>query len=540
MARIVALLAFLSIPVSAFADGTPYTKALIRCTVATGPDNSVFAVTGQTFAGEVTFQFYFRSPSGDWLKGPFFRGNALAFVSHAGEYYLLAPNHANIYRVEPAPPPAAEGTAPAASEAPAKRAEGAVPSIKWQRTIAWDLAWTPMAAAFVAGKLWAFGLSERDIVVASLEGIAWAEHPELKNANAWRAPDLPARPETVLRAAVIAPEGVAEVQGEAGGTVQLCWPEPAGEAGVVRRAAFDGASWQELSPVPLPQAGMRVAVAAGGGLLRLFAHDPSHGITSKHPLLFAEFPAGGQPLPLRPLEGVRDSRLLRTHHVAAAAMGDQTTLILVSSSKLDIVTVRDGEAAGRVTLTTVGFLQKLETQLVVGMVAAFYFVALGLSLWRSRRWPRTIKHGETVLKLASWRARAAAFVVDMIVLVIFILVSAVFDRSAGLMEQFWTLFFGPVIMIPYFILLEGDHGQTLGKRLFNIATVTADLRPPGLRHVVIRNVFRLVEHPLVGLIVLLNLRTSQRLGDLFAGTFVIEVPPKTTDTDEGETHPGEE
>jgi uncharacterized RDD family membrane protein YckC len=82
----------------------------------------------------------------------------------------------------------------------------------------------------------------------------------------------------------------------------------------------------------------------------------------------------------------------------------------------------------------------------------------------------------------------------------------------------WTLY--------YYFALESGSGQTVGKRLMKLRVVRADGRPAGMREIAVRTVLRVVDGIgayIVGLIVMLATgQRRQRLGDLAAGTIVVD------------------
>jgi len=87
----------------------------------------------------------------------------------------------------------------------------------------------------------------------------------------------------------------------------------------------------------------------------------------------------------------------------------------------------------------------------------------------------------------------------------------------------------------YYFALESGDGQTVGKKLLKLRVVRADGRPAGMREIAVRTVLRVVDGVggyIVGLIVMLATgQRRQRLGDLAAGTIVVDasapayVPP---------------
>jgi uncharacterized RDD family membrane protein YckC len=78
----------------------------------------------------------------------------------------------------------------------------------------------------------------------------------------------------------------------------------------------------------------------------------------------------------------------------------------------------------------------------------------------------------------------------------------------------------------YYFALESGDGQTVGKKLLKLRVVRADGRPAEMRDVAVRTVLRVVDGIggyIVGLIVMLATgQRRQRLGDLAAGTIVVD------------------
>jgi len=82
----------------------------------------------------------------------------------------------------------------------------------------------------------------------------------------------------------------------------------------------------------------------------------------------------------------------------------------------------------------------------------------------------------------------------------------------------------------YHFALESGDGQTVGKKLMKIRVVRADGRPAEMRDIGVRTVLRVVDSIgfyIVGLIVMLATgQRRQRLGDLAAGTMIVDASAK--------------
>jgi uncharacterized RDD family membrane protein YckC len=92
----------------------------------------------------------------------------------------------------------------------------------------------------------------------------------------------------------------------------------------------------------------------------------------------------------------------------------------------------------------------------------------------------------------------------------------------------WNAAFGLLVVL-YYVLLEGYLGQTLGKRLVGIRVVSeATGRIPGVSAAAVRTLLRIVDGLFsyaVAFVVALGSDKRQRLGDMVAHTLVIRTQP---------------
>jgi uncharacterized RDD family membrane protein YckC len=99
------------------------------------------------------------------------------------------------------------------------------------------------------------------------------------------------------------------------------------------------------------------------------------------------------------------------------------------------------------------------------------------------------------------------------------------DRSGALGAVIlgWALY--------YYFALESGDGQTVGKKVMKLRVVRSDGRPAGMREIAVRTVLRVVDGVggyIVGLIVMLATgQRRQRLGDLAAGTMIVDASAAT-------------
>lgn len=83
-----------------------------------------------------------------------------------------------------------------------------------------------------------------------------------------------------------------------------------------------------------------------------------------------------------------------------------------------------------------------------------------------------------------------------------------------------------LLVVLYYVLMEGYLGQTVGKMLLGIRVVRegARDRAPGLRAAVVRTALRIVDGLLgymVAFVTVLVSGKNQRFGDMAAGTLVV-------------------
>ncbi len=128
--------------------------------------------------------------------------------------------------------------------------------------------------------------------------------------------------------------------------------------------------------------------------------------------------------------------------------------------------------------------------------------------------------------------RVVATIVDGVVLgLLFAVMSMLFGSSAAQGGQVSASLNGLpfliylVLVVAYYILMEGYLGQTVGKMLLGIMVVREDNgEVPGLGGAAIRTALRIVDGIfayLVAFIAVLASPKNQRLGDLVAHTLVV-------------------
>jgi len=142
--------------------------------------------------------------------------------------------------------------------------------------------------------------------------------------------------------------------------------------------------------------------------------------------------------------------------------------------------------------------------------------------------------------LADVGSRTAAYIIDSLIQVIFILVlvtGVLLIRYFS--PRFWADYYGWVLGISmlisfiiiygYFISMElNNNGQTLGKKVMKLRAIRNNGQPLTLKHSAIRNLFRIFLDVLgVGPLFIFFNKEHKRIGDMAASTIVIMENVKT-------------
>lgn len=132
--------------------------------------------------------------------------------------------------------------------------------------------------------------------------------------------------------------------------------------------------------------------------------------------------------------------------------------------------------------------------------------------WFERPRPKLGTEGDVVAR------RVGAIIIDLILLgVVTSVIGAGVGRLAGAV--------GLIITLGYYVYLEGNYGQTLGKMVLDLVVVTEDGGDIDYGPAVIRTLLRFVDvlpvFYLVGFVAMLLTDRTQRLGDIAADTVVV-------------------
>jgi uncharacterized RDD family membrane protein YckC len=84
-----------------------------------------------------------------------------------------------------------------------------------------------------------------------------------------------------------------------------------------------------------------------------------------------------------------------------------------------------------------------------------------------------------------------------------------------------------LVILVYFVMLEGVFGRTVGKWFLGLRVVRKDDGNPGLLRALLRNLLRLVDalpvFSILGVVLIIRTPEKARVGDLVAGTRVVRV-----------------
>jgi uncharacterized RDD family membrane protein YckC len=158
---------------------------------------------------------------------------------------------------------------------------------------------------------------------------------------------------------------------------------------------------------------------------------------------------------------------------------------------------------------------------------------------------------EVDFAITPFHKRLFAWILDLLIFTAYILIGLLLISrvSPHLLEKQWTvlLFIMPVLF--YHLICEVFmNGQSVGKKAFHIKVITADGGQPSLSQYLLRWIFRLADFPFwvfsaiehgslpwwcaiflfLGLGCVLISPHSQRIGDLVAGTLLIDTRARTS------------
>ena len=75
-----------------------------------------------------------------------------------------------------------------------------------------------------------------------------------------------------------------------------------------------------------------------------------------------------------------------------------------------------------------------------------------------------------------------------------------------------------VTLISYFTIQESIVGFTIGKKIFGLRVVDINGNPLTFSKAITRNFFRIIDHVIIGYVLIIVRKDNRRLGDIIAGT----------------------
>ena len=411
-------------------------------------------------------------------------------------------------------------------------------------TSPWTLQWPPAAACRVGDEVWVFGSR----TAAGKHRVHGARLARVTDGGPAAGPsefgglDLPRGPSDLCAVAT----------GDRSAMVFWHHDVDEQETNEVWHAtlAFDGEPKQHVWGAPrridVPYAPSDFTAVLHDGAIRLFTKERYKRISAKRPLQAQALADDGRWSPPEPVPGALDPSLDLTIDIEAASFQGTLYVFRVYKQRVVADRWRAGQWLEPHTIIDVPAWATYVVWWILANVGGC-LILLPPVAWcalRSRGQQRqaVLPDGRTFL-LATWSRRAAALLLDFLVTqLLWFAVTALFglgqvQANAQLADvpPVVALQFG--VFFAYFALSEALACQTMGKRLLNIAVISRAGARPQLGNILIRNLLRpwLPLVPLayvVGSLVLLLTPAHQRVGDLLAGTIVIELPrPRRTHSD---------
>jgi len=165
--------------------------------------------------------------------------------------------------------------------------------------------------------------------------------------------------------------------------------------------------------------------------------------------------------------------------------------------------------------------------IVLGALGAAALVLLA-SLARSTFLPRRAIIAGVEYEFARWWHRGGAYLLDLLIAIVAVAaIHFLAQHEATVVSAMVAMFSFEMF---YFTVCEARSGKTIGKRLFGIITVSRNGGYPSWGQAAARNLPRalldsmslMAAGAFLALVAILNTRSSQRLGDLAAGTHVVK------------------
>lgn len=139
---------------------------------------------------------------------------------------------------------------------------------------------------------------------------------------------------------------------------------------------------------------------------------------------------------------------------------------------------------------------------------------------------------EVEFPISPFHRRLFAWLIDAVIVIAYLWIT---DLIISEMTYSWPAWLIVLYLLPYFfyhLVMEITlNGQSVGKKAMNIKVITLEGGQPSLSQYIIRWMFRLFDFGLFFIpaffsVILSN--KSQRVGDIVAGTIVIDTNPRTS------------
>ncbi len=129
-------------------------------------------------------------------------------------------------------------------------------------------------------------------------------------------------------------------------------------------------------------------------------------------------------------------------------------------------------------------------------------------------------------ELAGAGSRIAAYLIDTVIMILFLVIIAVISivyKMGWLFVFAWIAF----LLLPlYYVIFEMRDGQSPGKKFLKIKVVDKEFKNIDFVKAFIRNITKAIPFwPIVGVLLIALTENRQRLGDMLAGTLVIKINP---------------
>ncbi len=230
--------------------------------------------------------------------------------------------------------------------------------------------------------------------------------------------------------------------------------------------------------------------------------------------------------PFHTIESITNEPVEQTFEMVAVTWEDSVHLFLGTEHRI-LVSQFDGAdwSVPRSVLADPVWQWMVDHLIWLVAVAVISVIGLIVSLVRNRSLPRRVEIAGLEYTLASWPRRVAAYLIDLVLIV---LVLAALATYAGISSWVELLIGFSVLELLYFSIFEARTGHTFGKRAMGVIVVSRNGGYPSASEALLRNAIRAAADTLAiplswlgGSFVLLNTRGSQRLGDMLAGTYVV-------------------